>query len=246
MKTSYQLLILAAVILFGTTAAYDIALSREYSKMDYNDPYSDYDQLNFKNFDKIEILGSNRIATMITYATKFDVKQLKFMEDALIEQKGSTLIITFNSDINSYQGGSGNDFIIKCPSLKQITADFIYTSKGRPVAELGSKSDKYYGGRVSVNGFKQDSLFVVMNNSTTVLLQNNKLNFLDANIGVRNLNSSTIDIDGTNSIFSAQLNLQHQSVMTLRNIYIKNFKYKLSDSAQVNLSGISLRLLSNK
>jgi len=246
MKTSYQLLILAAFILFGTTAAYDIALNREYSKTDHNDPYSDYDQLNFKNFDKIEILGSNRIATTIIYGPKFDVKQLKFMEDVLIEQKGSTLIITFNSESNSYQGGSGNDFIIKCPSLKQITADFIYTSNGMPVATLDSKSDRYYGGRVSVNGFKQDSLYVIMNNSTTVLLQNNNLNFLDANIGGRDLTRSTIDIDGTNSISSAQLNLQHQSVMTLRNIYINNFKYKLSDSAQVNLSGISLQLLSKK
>ena len=97
-----------------------------------------------------------------------------------------------------------------------------------------------------IKGFNQDEFSLIMNNASTVYLKDNSFKFLKANIGSQDSSRSLIDLDNSNEILSADIDLQNRSTLNLNNIYIKNFQYKVSDHAQVNLSGISLRLLSNK
>ena len=238
---------LAIIIIFGTTAAYDFAVQKQYLKIDYTSPWRDYNNMQFRDFDTIEVVASNRINTEIIRSDTFDVKLHMWVRDAKITQKGKRLIVNFDTQNDPYQHGyTERALIIKCPALKEVETDAKFLLNGKPVLSRAAQQDRLKGGQVLIKGFKQDEFSLVMNNASTVFLKDNNIKFLRANIGSQDSSRSTIDIDGTNTISSARLSLQHQSVMNLRNIHIKNFKYKLSDSAQVNLSGISLRLLSSK
>lgn len=245
MKTSYKLLVLALIILFGSTAAYDVALRKAYLKWDKKRPYESYDNLNFKNFDRIEITAANIVSTMITQGPYFKVRLHNSIPEAKIEQKGRTLVITFESNSSVFHANHSNALLIECPSLKEIKTNAIFTINGEVMTVKHARSSKYSGGQVSVRGFEQDSLSLVMDNYTSLYFKENKFGFLNANLGSSDSSRSTIYIDNSNQIESADLNLQNNSAMNLKNIFIENFKYKLSDSAQVSLSGISLRLLSN-
>lgn len=247
MKTSYKLLVLAIIIIFGTTAAYDFALQKIYLMSDYTSPWRNYNTMLFKDFDTIEIVASNRIFTEIIQSDSFDVKLHKWVTDAKITQKGKILIINFDSQTNSYPAGyTKRALVIKCPLLKEVKTDAISLINGKSVISKSADPDNFKGGHVLINGFKQDRFSLIMNNGSTVYLKENSFKFLDANIGSQDSSRSSINIDYSNSIESADIDLQNNSVMSLNNIYIKNFKYKLSDSTQVSLNGISLRLLSNK
>lgn len=246
MKTSYKLLIVGMLLLFGTTAAMDFAYKRVYKLGDYKDPYASYDTKHFKNFDTIEIVAANLIQSTIKQSDKFDVKIHKWAEGAEITQKGSRLIITFDANQVGYSGSYKDALLIECPVLKEIRTDARFTVNG--ITMVARKKDvlRYEGGRIYLEGFKQDSLSIVMNNFSQIHLNNNQLKFLNANIGSQDSSMSTISINRSNQVASANLDLQQHSVVTLRDIFIPDFKYKLSDSAEVNLSGISLRLLQNR
>ena len=246
MKTSYLLLILALLILFGTTAAYDIALQKEYLKGDYKKPYGAYNQLNFRDFDSIEVVASHIIRTTIVQGDKFDVKLHKFAKDAHIEQKGSKLIVTFKTDMDAYYGNAASALFIQCPSLKSIKTDAVYILNGDTITARKHGSNRFNSSQVLIKGFKQDNLSVEIDNFSTVLFRDNQFKFLHADVGSQDSSRSTIDLDNSNQVLSAEIDLQQNSIMSLKDIFINNFKYKLSDSAQVSLSGISLRLLSNK
>ncbi len=246
MKRSYQLIILATIILFGTTAMYDLAIWREFKTGGYKKPESNYDKLNFRDFDTIEIVASNVISATIKQGNRFDVKRHKWMDNIRVEQKGTVLVITFKAKSSMYAGSSSNDILIECPTLKQIKTDAVFLLDGKQIKSRKNHHKAFYSGYVYVRGFKQDSIELVMNNFSSIYFRDNKFNFLHADVGSQDSSRSTIDIDKSNEILFANINLQHSSIMNLDDIHIKNFKYKLSDSAQVKLSGISLRLLSNK
>lgn len=246
MKTSFKLVLMAVIILFGTTAAYDIALLKEYSKNDYKKPYLDYDQLSFRGFDSIEIVASNLISVEIVKGNTFDVKKHKWLKKAKIEQRGKRLVITFNTNEDNYYGGyTSRALIIQCPILKEVKADARFILNGKPVISRQGELEHFKGGQILIKGFKQDEFSLVINNASIVYLKGNDFGHLKANIGSQDSSRSVMDLDKSNKVLSADINLQHSSIMSLKDIYIDEFKYKLSDSAQVNLSGISLRLLSN-
>ncbi|MEJ7780075.1 MAG: hypothetical protein WKF68_10835 [Daejeonella sp.] len=247
MKTSYKLLMLAIIIIFGTTAAYDFAVQKQYLKHDYTNPWRDYNTMQFKDFDTIEVVASNRINTEIIRSDTFDVKLHMWVRDAKITQKGKRLIVNFDTQKDPYQHGyTKRALIIKCPVLKEVETDAKFLLNGKPVLSRAAQQDRLKGGQVLIKGFNQNEFSLVMNNASTVFLKDNNFKFLKANIGSQDSSRSSIELDNSNKILSADMDLQNRSVMTLDNIHIKNFKYKLSDSAQVNLSGISLRLLSKK
>ena len=247
MKTSYKLLVVAIIIIFGTTAAYDFALQKIYLMSDYTSPWRNYNTMLFKDFDTIEIVASNRIFTEIIRSDTFDVKLHMWATDAKITQKGKRLIINCETEKYNYQDGNTKSaLLIKCPALKEVKTDARIFLNGRQQILTSILPSDVKGGKVVIRGFKQDKFSLVMNNASTVYLKENSFKFLDANIGIHGSSRSSINIDYSNSIESADIDLQNNSVMSLNNIYIKNFKYKLSDSTQVSLNGISLRLLSNK
>ena len=247
MKTSTKLLLLAVIILFGTTAAYDFALRENYLMYYYNKPFREYTKLEFKDFDTIEIVASNVLNTEIIRSDTFDVRLHNWLSGAKITQKGKRLIINCETEKYNYQDGNSKPaLLIKCPALKEVKTDARIFLNGRQQILKSILPSDVTGGKVVIRGFKQDKFSLVMNNASTVYLKGNSFKFLYANIGIHVSSRSSINIDYSNSIESADIDLQNNSVMSLNNIYIKNFKYKLSDSTQVSLNGISLRLLSNK
>ncbi len=247
MKMSYKLLLLAVIIILGTTAAYDFAVQKQYLKNDYTSPWRDYNTMRFKDFDTIEVVASNRINTEIIRSDTFDVKLHNWVTDAKITQKGKRLIINFDTKRGSYHNGyTTRGLIIRCPLIREVKTDAISLLNGKQVVSKTVEPDKFRGGQVIIKGFKQDGFSLVMSNASIVYLKDNNFKFLKANIGSQDSSRSSIDLDNSNNILSADINLQNRSIMNLNDIYIKNFKYKVSENAQVNLGGISLRLLSNK
>lgn len=246
MKTSFKLLTLAIVITFATTAAINFKLRAVYLTGDYKNPDSAYEIREFKDFDSIEIVAANLISARITHGDKFIVKLHEFAQGVRLEQKGSRLIVRVAADINGYYPSSRDVLLIECPVLKEIRTDGRFTVNGKPKIARKNNIRSYQGGRVLLTGFTQDSLSIVMNNFNKVFLRENNLQMLRAEIGVQDSSRSTLDLDRSNKINSADFNVQQSSILVLKDVMIKNFKYNLSDSAQVSLSGISLQMLSKK
>jgi hypothetical protein len=238
MKSSYKLLILAVLLLFGSLTAYDFALKTEYEKGTYKDAFRNFSKLEYKNFDIIEINAANKVGVEIQYNKTFDVKISDRTKNYLkIKQVGSHLIVDLNiNDSRTYLGE--RVLIIQCPELRELKTDAIFLMNGKPVITKDISNTTVF-----VNGFKQDSLKLTMNNASFIKLINDQIKYLSANLAKDPLSESDLTIDQSNLISSADINVENKGKLTLKNVIVDNFHTTISDSAQVRLSGASLRLL---
>jgi hypothetical protein len=243
MKTSNILLIIAGIVLFGTLTAYDFALKAEYNKGTYKNAFRNYSKLSYKDFDKIEINPASNIIVNIIYSDTFDVSVENYVKDYLnIKQEGSKLIVDFNSKELQHVS-FGQPLIIKCPLIKEVAINTIFTSNGKQVTISDAPRNYSENIGVSIRGFKQDSILLVMNNASVMSLKNNKFNYVKAILGSGSTGESSLNINKSNQINFADINLENKSKLSLSDIIIEHPNFKISDSAQVNLSGSSLKLL---
>jgi len=250
MKNSYKLLIGAAIILFGTTTAYDFALKAEYEKgiykkPGYKDPMQDFTKLGYKNFNIIEINAADLLNIEISHSDTFDVRvKNDFKDEIKIKQEGSRIIISF--DKKKAYVSNGRSLVIRCPVIDSLITDAVLMINGKRVVTLQGRYNVDFGHEgVKLQGFQQDSLTLTINNASIVSLKNNKLDYLKADLGISESSYSrpNLSLDKSNEINYADLNLQNKSRLSLNNISIKHLEFKISDSAQVQLSGASLKLI---
>ncbi|HXI01119.1 MAG TPA: hypothetical protein VNI52_12695 [Sphingobacteriaceae bacterium] len=247
MKTSIKLLITAVAILFGTTAAYDFALQTSYEKGTHRDPWYNFSQLNYKDFDEIDIQAANLVNVSIVRSDTFDVRlNNNLSKEVKIKQEGSRLIITFDTKRNRYRDYA-KSLQIKCPIIRRLNTDAVFILDGKSVTIKNGASENFYGSLgVSLAGFNQDTLALTMHNASKINLINNSLRYLNVNMGMDKASEPVLKLNKTNKVKSAKLNIQNKSMLNLNDIAIGNLEYKISDSAQVNLSGVSLKLIKSQ
>jgi len=245
MKTSIKLLVIAIVILFGTTAAYDFALKEEYEKGLYKDPMNSFTRVEYKDFDEIVINAANRLGAEIIHSDTFDVRVDNYAKSYVkFRQEGSRLIVDL--DLSSKRFFGKRMLVIKCPAIKFVKTDAVYSFKGKDTVAVNNLGDYGGGKTTTIIGFKQDSLNLSINHASIVNLRGNKLEYLIADLGIAKSSQSGLGVDKTNKINYADLNIQNSSKLDLNDISFNRLVYKISDSAQVNLSGVSLKLIRNQ
>ena len=169
MRTSTKLLLLALIILLGTTAAYDLALQKVYKKGRHNDSMWGFKKLDYKNFKEVEINVANGLNIDIIYCDTFAIGVNNNIQDEVkIKQIDSKLIITFDTKQQGYYSYV-RSLVIKCPVIKSLTTNSL--SFAGSLAYQGE-------GVVSLQGFDQDKFFLTMGWVSNVNLKNNKFDYL--------------------------------------------------------------------
>jgi len=106
------------------------------------------------------------------------------------------------------------------------------------IADYNQVKNDYYNQtpELNVRGFKLDSLMVIANGNQKVTFENCYLGNLKAVAGP----FSSIAM-GSGLIKSANLQIKAGAQLVSSNMYIPQLVYQISDSARVNLSGVSLK-----
>lgn len=245
MKNSIKLLVISMLILFGTTVAYDFELKKEYEKGFYKDPMHRFSRIEYKDFNEIAINAANRLGTEITYSDTFDVRVDNYAKPFVkFRQDGSRLIIDL--DLNSKRFFDQKVLVIRCPVLKFVKTDALYSFRGKDTVATNNLGD-YGGGKITtISGFNQDSLKLFSTNASVINLRANQLKYLTADIGNGKSSQSGLGVDRTNKINYADFNIQNRSRLDLNDINFNHLKYTVSDSAQIKLSGVSLKLIKSQ
>ena len=246
MKTSNKILIVATLVVIGYLLVYDTALKAEYVKGDFKKPHYRMHQLSLSNFNIIEHNAANIIGMQIEkgpYGVWID----DYIKDKVkVSQHGQTLQVDYISKENfsDYKG-----IIISCPDVISITANpFINpekTANERYLRRNGTTMiiDYFPHGTIGIIGFEQPVMTLQANEFTEFELQKNTLTQLNAKIGNTKKGNAGLTITADNKITGADIQVPGRSTLTLDNVYINKVTYKIADSADVHLTGKSVRLL---
>jgi hypothetical protein len=232
MKTSTKLIVLALVILFGTTTAYDLALQKEYKNGSYKNPLKDFSMTNYKDFSEVELVNVSGLSVEISQSDSFLVASHENIKGLVhIMRQGPKLVVTFDTVRKGYLSYF-KAIVIKCPKIGKLDSKSEFT---------GSFTSQSLG-EITFKGFQGDTLRVKMDQANTLKFGDNKFNYLQVKMN----NKSKLSIDKSNQINVADLDIKDKATLTLADIFIDQLKLKVSDSVSLNLSGKSLKLFKNQ
>lgn len=238
MKTSIKLITLAVLILLGLMLSYDYALKAEYEKGGYKKPFYGYQDMNFKNFNKVIVKAANEISVEIrrsdTFAVKTDLR--KHMD---IGQLADQLIVNLKPGTPKYIG-SGHHVVIFMPYLKEVIVTGFERMEEVAPGRLAPVKKGFDENKTVIRGFRQDDMKLVQAGSSAVILRYCNTARLDAMIGGLPSEHSKLVIDHTDTVGTAVIGVQHRNELSLQDAQISDMKLSLSDSCTVALGGRSL------
>jgi len=238
MKTSNKLLLAALLVLLTSLTAYNMALRAEYRKGDYKDPLHGYTSLGFKDFTEIDLSAAGS-ANVKVVAGPFGVRvSPRAAEFVKVSQQGTRLVVQVDFKNPEQYLRWGQTLVISCPQLAQLTAANTYRVAGQLKGQ-----NKIRPTQVQVQGFRQDSLRVRLDQASNVTLLQNRLSYLGAVAGATPGSTAGLTLAPTNYIGEADLNMQHQSELTINNVAIPQLTYHFADSAKATLTGAALHSL---
>ena len=243
MKTSNRLLLLLGIIIVSSLIFYNFGLRAEYIKGEYKSRFYQMTNKKIEGFTSIENNASN-LYVRIEQGDKFAVWYKNDVKNKIkFSKKNNTLIIDFKKENNEDDYFREENLIIICPRLENLIAKKLYA--GGNIKD--KKSAKYYipEGEITVYGFNQEKFNLLVNSFTKVNLEGNKYNNLTAEVGDDKSSIGTLNIKNNNEINNLAVEVKGKSILNLKNPLIKTAQFQLSDSANINLSGRTLKLLNN-
>jgi len=235
MKTSNKLLLAALLVLLTSLTAYNMALRAEYRKGDYKDPLHGYASLGFKDFTEIDLSAAGS-ANVKVVAGPFGVHlSPRAAEFVKVSQQGTRLVVQVDFKNSEQYLGWGQTLVISCPRLAQLTAANAYRVGGQLKGQNKTRPTQ-----AQVQGFRQDSLRVRLDQASNVTLLQNRLSYLGAVAGATPGSTASLTLAPTNYIGAADLNMQHQTELTINNVAIPQLTYHFADSAKATLTGRAL------
>jgi hypothetical protein len=238
MKNSSKYLLAAVLVLLASITAYNMALRAEYRKGDYKDPLRGYASLSFKDFTEIDLSAAGAAHVKVV-AGPFGVRLNPRDSGAVkVSQQGSRLVVQVDFKQPNQSLSWGQTLVISCPRLAQLTAGNAYRVAGKLKSQ-----DKTKQTDVQVQDFRQDSMRVHSDQASNITLLGNKLAYLGAVAGATPGSTATLALAPTNYIGAADLDMQHQSGLTINNVAIPQLRYHFADSAKATLTGAALRSL---
>ncbi len=239
LKTSTILLLTAGFILLGSLVAYNMALKTEYNKGTYKDPYRNFVTLNHRDFNQIEINPATEINVKIMSGA-YKIQVHPFATDYVqIKKNGLNLQVDLVYPQDEKRQPYGDLVVITCPQLESLKTNAFYSLQGKKITSTKSWDDN----TVTIQGFQQPALRLLQDKATAVKLSGNKINRLEAVVGVSTGSSARLNLDKTNQIQEANLDIRNKSELVVENLIIPKRQYQFSDSARATFTGSALGIL---
>jgi hypothetical protein len=242
MRTSTKIWIATLALLAFSMVIYDLALRAEYRSGKYKIPFNDYTDLQFKDFDTINVRSASA-ANVLFEQGPFRVRIGPGAEEfTRISQDKRTLNIEavfkhgFQNNQNPYV------VIISCPKIAELRTSAWYGTNGTSYTDT-VVHDEWNMRKVWVQGFKQDSLIIRQDYGSRVFLSNNNIAVLNAAIGLSNGSGSQLNILNTNHFGDVTLNIGNKSTLLINSIPKSKFNCRLADSARLVLTGAAQNIL---
>jgi hypothetical protein len=241
MRTSTKILIATLLLLVASLAFYDLGLRTEYLKGNYTDPYREYMPLNYKDFNEVDLNSSTAI-NIILVKGPFKVMAAPGAMDFLkLSKKNNRLIV--DAAFGAQYRSENWDYIlyISCPSLAAFKADARYTAAGNLVVDTAA--NEFTWKPTLISGFTADSLNLQEDHAANVILENNKINNLNARIGIGDKSRSDFTIGENNFFTKTNLAILNKSRLWVKGTTTNNLNYQLADSATLVVNGASVKHL---
>jgi len=240
MKASNKLLAIVTAIILIFLVIYDLGLKAEYVKGDFRKRFYQMEQLSFKNFSNVRHNSADKVGIQIERGDKYQVWIKSDIKDrVVITQQGKTLLIQNNKENATQMWGYDDAIVIICPQIDSLTTVTDAETNDRKV-------DYKYAGfnqPTMVFGFNQPKLVLNLKKVTGVELIGNQIGDLQATVGDKVIGKAYLGSNAKNSIKQADIQVPGKSELKLSSPAIENFKYAISDSAKVTLTGKTLQLL---
>ena len=242
MKTSIKLLVAALLVVVIALAVYNTMIHREYKTGVFRIPHRNFTDLNFKNFDTINVNSSTAVNVQFEQGP-FRVRLAPGADEyARISQENHTLNIHavfkygYQNNPNTYL------LIISCPKIARLSANGWYGTSGKIYIDTIVK-DEWNMRKVWIEGFKQDSLHIDQDYASTVVLSNNTIGSVKAEVGRSTGSGSKIIVLKNNRFQHMDLDIRNKSRLLLDGAAISDLNYKLADSAKLVFSGSAQNLI---
>jgi hypothetical protein len=245
MKASSKFLLAAACITLLSLVVYDLLLRAEYRSGNYSDPYRNFVTLSYKDFDTLDLPSSTAANVKIVqgpFSIRLDRDASDFVQ---LKKEGHRLQISAAFAGNYLSTTHQFILIISCPRLSSIMANAGYLSNNTEVTDTIVRED-WNMRQVWIEGFRQDSLQIRQDYGSTVVLANNHIRAISAQIGKSPRSGSSLIIQDNNEFSSADLDIQNNSKLYLDNASIKNLNILLGDKSKMIITGKAKNLLNNK
>ena len=242
MKTSSKLILSAILIMLIAAALYDLQLKKVFDSGEYKQKYKGYISLNFKDFNTIHLNSSTAINILIRqgpFSVKVEPNSNEFVK---LTQTGKTLNINaaFSGSFQSYYNQS-YVLLITCPSLIRIHADAKYIAGSQQLIDTLASGDFTWRPTL-ISGFTLDSLTIIEDHASCIVLSNNQIKNINAIVGLSNGSRSNLLLDKDNQIHQANIQLLNKSQLWLHDIVIPQLKYLAADSSKLILTGAAQKV----
>jgi hypothetical protein len=242
MKISNKLITAAFLLIFVSLFIYDHLLKAEYISGRYKDPYRDFVTLNNKDFEAVDVISTNAVNVKFIqgpFSVKVNVYAREF---ASISQQGHRLKIYSHFPHDYVQNGSAYLVIISCPKLAEVNANAIFGAGDKQIIDTVIREDWHMRQNL-IEGFKEDSLSIIQNYGSGIILSNNQIRALNVIIGKGKKSRSKITILTNNHIQQADMDILNRSQFLLEGTSIHDLKYQLADSAQIIFKGTAQNII---
>ncbi|MDF7813426.1 hypothetical protein [Hymenobacter sp. YC55] len=241
MKNSLKFLTAAGVLLVGSLTTYNAALRAEYQRGAFKDPLSNYKALPLRNFNILDVPAAGAMRVRVEsgpFAVYINKDAAQYVQ---VKQQNSQLTLALNYPEKEEYLGQGDAVIVRCPRLNLLTASTIYTRAGS--TQTTKQQNDVNGTLLLIKGFTQDSLRVMQNHTSHVVLAGNHLGQLRAVVGNTAGSTAELDLSADNLLGATDVRVRERSKLVANDVALPGLRWQFSDSAQVQLSGAALRAL---
>jgi hypothetical protein len=182
MKTSTKIF-LGAILLLGISLAfYDRRLAAEFRKGDYTDPYYNYTKLNYRGFDEIDLRSGSSFSVMVTQGDYKVLVHPQASGFAIVRQEGKRLIIEAHFPDHFRGVNAAHTIYVACPALSVFRADAKYTVGSETLTDYANWDFQWFP--TMIRGFKQDSLTILEDHASNLVLESDRIGRLTAVVGM--------------------------------------------------------------
>jgi len=224
--------------------AYDIRLKQEYDSGRYKIPYQDFRSMPFKDFDILDLPSSTAVNVKFVqgpFSVRIEENAMNYVR---LKQEGRVLKIDAAFEADYLSNPEPYTMIISCPSIVQINTGATYFTNGRKFTDSIVRED-WKMKQVLIEGFKQDSLSIVQDYGSTVIVDSSQIRSIHAILGQSSRSGSNLIIKGTNHFERTFFDIRQRSKMFLENAVINQLNYQLGDDAQLAIIGKAKNLIEN-
>jgi len=236
MRASNRLILVALLVTLLSLVEYDLRLKTAYESGNYKIPFSDYIALPWKDFDIVDLNASTAANVKFVqgpFSVRIDERALDYV---VIHQQANRLQIDARFKGSYLFNRNPYILIVSCPRLSALYTDATYRANDHQVTDTIVRED-WNMRQVLIDGFRQDSLSVIQDYGSTVVLSNNIIRSFHASIGESKGAGPKLMLQSSNQFQDADLIIGQKSKFQLENALIPNLSYQLADSAQLILNG---------